>query len=142
MKASTDSEKANLFNVYFSNIVTDVHYKFFVPSLLQIYVNKTLSNDKNSICLSLQSIKMTQSWGPDQLSPILFKRTSESICNSLKNLFLNIKRLKKFPDEWKKGIVSPMYKKNNKADILNYRPVALLNFVSKIFEKFFFQSHC
>ena len=78
MKASTDSEKANLFNVYFSNIVTDVHYKFFVPWPLQTYGNKALLIDRNSICLSLQSINIPKSKGPDQLPPILFKRTSES----------------------------------------------------------------
>ena len=40
-----------------------------------------------------------------------------------------------FPDEWKKGNIVPIFKKGDKQNIKNYRPVALLPICSKIFER-------
>ena len=40
------------------------------------------------------------------------------------------------PDEWKVGAVSPFHKKDEKHLVENYRSVTLLNFSSKVSEKF------
>ena len=44
----------------------------------------------------------------------------------------------KFPSAWKTGIVSPIYKDGDNREFWNYRPVTLLNIISKLFEKFIF----
>ena len=40
-----------------------------------------------------------------------------------------------FPDELKLGCITPVYKKDDRTDINNYRPVCSLSPLSKIFEK-------
>ena len=40
-----------------------------------------------------------------------------------------------FPDEWKKANVVPIFKKNDKQNLKNYRPVSLLPICSKMFER-------
>ena len=40
-----------------------------------------------------------------------------------------------FPNDWKKTNVIPVHIKGNKQLVSNYRPVSLLPFCSKIFEK-------
>ena len=40
-----------------------------------------------------------------------------------------------FPQVWKCAIVVPVHKKDLKNDVENYRPVSLLNCVSKVFER-------
>ena len=40
-----------------------------------------------------------------------------------------------FPTRLKTAIIKPIYKKGDKAQIKNYRPIALLNNLSKIFER-------
>lgn len=43
------------------------------------------------------------------------------------------------PSKLKVSIVRPIYKKGNKKDIANYRPIALLPAISQIMEKFVLQ---
>ena len=50
-------------------------------------------------------------------------------------VFKNIKRVRKIPDKWKIAAVSPIYKKGDKQLMENYRPVSLLNIMSKLLEK-------
>ena len=40
-----------------------------------------------------------------------------------------------FPSRLKSAIIKPLYKKGDKNDVCNYRPISLLNFFSKIIEK-------
>jgi len=54
----------------------------------------------------------------------------------------------KLPDEWKLGHVTAVYKKRNKDDPSNYRPISLTSIISKLMEsiirnhitEFFFQN--
>ena len=39
------------------------------------------------------------------------------------------------PCHWKTAHIRPIFKKGNKEDVSNYRPVSLLHVVSKIFDK-------
>ena len=41
----------------------------------------------------------------------------------------------KFPDSLKKATITPVYKKDDPTDKVNYRPVSVLSLISKIFEK-------
>lgn len=39
-----------------------------------------------------------------------------------------------FPSEWKKGIIVPIYKSGNRNEIDNYRPITILDSISKVIE--------
>ena len=47
-----------------------------------------------------------------------------------------------FPTEWKMANVVPVYKKNDKENIKNYRPVSLLPIFGKIFESIKYNEMC
>lgn len=40
-----------------------------------------------------------------------------------------------FPSLWKAALIVPVHKKGSKSDIKNYRPISILNTISKVFEK-------
>ena len=50
-------------------------------------------------------------------------------------IFKKIRQTCIFPQAWKCAIVVPVHKKDSKNDVENYRPVSLLNCVSKVFER-------
>ena len=55
-------------------------------------------------------------------------------------VFRNCFEASTFPIEWKKANVIPVYKKGNKQEISNYRPISLLPIFSKIFERIIFNN--
>ena len=44
-----------------------------------------------------------------------------------------------FIDDWKNARVFPVYKGNDRRDMVNYRPISILPIISKVFEKEVFQ---
>ena len=68
----------------------------------------------------------------------MLKICDESICKPLSIIFRSCLENGKFPSEWKKANVVPVFKKkkkNNKQELKNYRPMSLLPVSSKIFER-------
>ena len=57
------------------------------------------------------------------------------ISNTLANIFNLCTDQGYFPDELKTGCITPVYKKGDKTDISNYRPICSLSPFSKIFER-------
>ena len=63
-----------------------------------------------------------------------------SIVLPLKIIFKNILETSSYPDIWKRANVTPIFKKNDKQVIKNYRPISLLPIIGKIFEKIIFNN--
>ena len=82
---------------------------------------------------------VTKSRGADGIPPILLKKTAKTVSKSIKSLFINIETLHSIPGSWKHGLVSPIFKDDNKSELKNYRPVKLLNIISQVFEKLVFK---
>ena len=50
-------------------------------------------------------------------------------------IFTNSLQQGKLPKIWKKANITPLYKKGNKSNPLNYRPVSLTSVICKVLEK-------
>ena len=60
------------------------------------------------------------------ISICMIKICGESILKPLQLIFKSCLENGKFPNEWKRGNVVPVHKKNSKQLIENYRPISLL----------------
>ena len=144
MTSQNSKEKAELFNTYFSSVVTDKSYEQIdAPPLLEAAGQKINFTEKE-IIKGLEMLVVTKSRGADGIPPILLKKTAYTVSKSIKSLFNNIGRLQNVPGSWKHGLVSPISKDGNKTEVKNYRPVTLPNILSKVFEKLvlkFFAEH-
>ena len=65
----------------------------------------------------------------------MLKVCGVSICKPLETIFRTCLIHGKFPEEWKKANVVPVFKKGDKQCVKNYRSVSLLPSSSKIFER-------
>jgi hypothetical protein len=100
-----------------------------VPSL----VIKTFSTKE--ILNIIKSIKSKDSQGFNEISTKILKISSKYIVSPVTYICNKIILSGIFPDRLKFSIVKPVYKKGDKRNCTNYRPIALLTSFSRVFEK-------
>lgn len=145
----TDSQEvANCFASYFSEITNkELHDKFgdvrssrctlppfsVSPSIFYFYV------DYREIVFHVSNLKNSSSAGSDTIPVIIFKVIKDQIAEPVSHLINLAFETGVFPDQLKVGRITPVYKKNNHACLKNYRPVTVLNILSKVFERVFYE---
>jgi hypothetical protein len=87
----------------------------------------------------LKCIDTSKATGPDGISPKLLYEAGATIVSSLTKLINLSLSTCKVPKHWKLANVIPLFKKGEKNDCNNYRPVSLLSCVSKILERIVFK---
>ena len=136
----------NHFNNYFINIGQDISRKLSHPksrsnkysNYLKIPTKKRLVFEKvteASVSRIIDSLKPKTSAGPDNISNNLIKIIKQEIVPSLTIIINQSLETGIFPDSLKIAKVVPLFKKDDPTTVNNYRPISLLNSISKIFEK-------
>ena len=139
--AKTPSDKAELFNSYFSSV--------FQPSKPNQHQASTFSSSQLGTDAQLWEIKLSEvevanclrnldtskASGPDGIPARLLKECSQQIAPSLCSLFNLSLQFSWIPSEWKSADVAPIHKKDSKEPAENYRPISLLSIVSKVLER-------
>ena len=83
----------------------------------------------------LLKLNPTKSTGIDGIKPRFLKDGARVIKSAITHIINLSIETQTVPDLLKQAIVKPLYKKNSKLDVGNYRPVSLLCIISKILEK-------
>ena len=90
---------------------------------------------KEEVQNALENINPKKSCGWDPSAPPkLLKEVAKGIAPALTRLYNSCIELNQWPSEWKKGEWTPAFKKGDRQDKLNYRPITSLICVDKIFE--------
>ena len=126
--------KANMFNQYF-------YKQFSGPSCYDTNIDFT--NDSSfDIDLSdsrikplLDNLDINKAQGPDAVSGAVLKNCSKTLAYPLSILFNLSYNTGYIPQEWKLDNVVPVYKKDDKNKVTNYRPISLTSLVMKVFER-------
>lgn len=134
----TNSEIANAFAVNFESVY---------------YINQNMQQDnnylsENNISLfnigqitaeevehALKSCKSKKSVGFDDIPVYIYKACSEFLSEPIATVFNLCVTNCEYPEKWKISKVCPIFKNGDKNDITNYRPISLLQSISKVFEK-------
>jgi len=77
---------------------------------------------------------MHKSPGPNSIHPYVLKAIAAEISPILTNIFQLSLNSGTVPSQWKHAYVSPIFKKGNKSDAKNYRPISLTSIVCKVME--------
>ena len=88
----------------------------------------------NGVKTLLQELKPHKASGPDNISPRVLKELSDPLNKPLAEFFQNSIDAGIVPVQWKKAIVSAIFKKGYKHRAANYRPVSLTAVFSKLCE--------
>ena len=131
-------EKAELFNHFFLNHCSLLSNNSVVPTNLPQLTSKCLGSthfSSSDIAKIIRRLDANKAHGHDMLSIRMIKLCRNTICKPLSITFKDCLNEGKFPHEWKKANVVPVYNKGNKHSLENYRPISLLPICSKIFER-------
>jgi len=77
-----------------------------------------------------------KSMGLDGIHPRVLRELVEELAKPLSNIYQKSCPTGEVPDDWRFAIVTPIYKKGQKKDPGNYRPVSLTSVLGKIMYQF------
>jgi hypothetical protein len=83
----------------------------------------------------IRSLKLESSFGYDGISTKILKASAPYISSPLNYICNKAITSGIFPTPLKYSIVKPVFKKGNKENMANYRPISLLTSFSKVFER-------
>ena len=83
----------------------------------------------------LSSLDPYSSMGPDEIHPRILKEAAHTLAPFYTELFQICLDQGSYPESWKKGIISPIFKKGDRHLPSSYRPISLTCISSKVFER-------
>lgn len=121
--AYEDSSPSNIGNLNFSITEQYAHLGL---------INLTIS--EASILANILKLDESLSPGPDGLPSFMIKKCATHLLYPLNVLFNQSLKCCKFPTLWKHAFLKPTHKKGPRHLVTNYRPIAKLSVIPKLFE--------
>ena len=93
----------------------------------------------------LKALIVAKANGPDNIGHLILKQNADALVEAISYIINKSLNDGVFPEEWKKANVTPIFKKGNRQDYRNYRPISLLSNTSKILERIVYNNlyaHC
>ena len=135
-------DKANIINNYFQVQSSVDDRNASLPDELlnnNVDVLSDIRIDPNEVEETLKNLTTGKASGPDFINTKILKECASELCQPLCKLFNFSLTNKKFPKLWKKAHVVPIFKKDDKSNPKNYRPISLLSVVGKVLERIIFK---
>jgi hypothetical protein len=129
-----------------AEVLSDQYYATFTKEDLQNIPNidnKELETPpltefqvtREKVLKLLRNLKTDKSPGLDAMHPRILKELAETISTPLTYIFQKSVSSGQLPRQWKDAVISPIYKKGDRKQAQNYRPVSLTSIICKLLER-------
>ena len=81
---------------------------------------------------AIRKLKNNKTAGKDGIGAELIKMGPEKLATCLHQLIVKVWDTEQLPEEWKEGVICPIYKKGDKLECENYRAITILNAAYKV----------
>ena len=89
---------------------------------------------EKGVCKLLQNLNPNKAAGPDKISPAFLKEVCHELAPLYTKLFQKSLDEGYVPEQWRTADISPIFKKGERYEPANYRPVSLTSVTSKCLE--------
>ena len=131
-----EKEMSNICNNYFHQVFNRPLDNEVLPEMESL-CDEDISNIEITAEMvkdKLAGLNRYKGSGPDNIHPHVLKETASSVCYPLSIIFKDSLQKGETPDDWRKANVTPIFKKGDRNDPANYRPVSLTSQVCKVME--------
>ena len=131
-----DKEMCNISNKYFHSVFNQPDNNEELPEMEQICeeVIGNIEVTPDMVQKQLEKLNKFKACGPDNMHPHILNATASTICYPLSKIFNESLQCEETPEDWRVANVTPIFKKGDRCDPANYRPVSLTSQVCKVLE--------
>ena len=90
---------------------------------------------RDEVLSAIKSLKINKAPGPDGIQSELLKAGPEELVDIYHKIITSVLETRNFPRSWAKATIVPIFKKGEKGDCNNYRPINLTSQPAKILTK-------
>ena len=139
---------AKCFNKFYVSIADDIleKRKYSGKKSYKDFLKDPLNNsfvlvdcDPREVALLLKSLNPRKAYGPNSIPTEILHLLADSICKPLSIIFNLSFSTGQYPNMLKIAKTIPIFKKDSRLLVSNYRPISLLSNINKILEKLMFK---
>ena len=135
---SRDSDVVKVLNNKFQSVFTDEDDTNIAALQSQPEIETTISGigsvSSELVLTYLKKIRPNKAEGPDEIHARLLRECERELSIPLAIIFSKSLAEGKIPVDWKRANVVPIYKKGDRSEVGNYRPVSLTSLSCKALE--------
>jgi len=134
-------DKAEILNKQFQSVFTKENLSN-IPECSELPITPLLNVaiSEDGVKKLLFTLDPSKSYGPDNIPARILKHCCDEVSPILTVIFTQSLTTGNLPEDWLTANVTPIFKKGNRADPSNYRPISLTSICCKLLEHIIY--HC